>query len=495
MEANRSISKTMQSDISYFEKFINTNPNQINQKNSWGLTSLMVACRLGDTRLVNMFIGAGANLDISDRFHNTALHYAVIGQRCDVVALMLSKGADVNIQDVQGNNPLHLALKKKVSQDIMEALLMTGGRHTIRVNQRNEHGCTPLHLACDGGYTDIVRLLLTSRADVNTGDNLGNTPLHLSCGGVYADIVKLLVDARADVNKRDTNGHTPLHLACYGGQTDIVYCLLGAGADVNVVNNVNGGTPLHDAVRGQCPNVVVAILLQDRVNLDVKNHNQRTPFLLAVSEGHLGIIHMLIDHEADINTVDADDNNCLHLALEKEMFRSADESLEILDEGCTKLSLNENDRLSGIAVAYYLAHHGANFYHQNTKNEVPLDRITNPDLREKIKTIFTPPLLCMFCEINHPIVEFHPCGHTLICETCCSKVPLRSCPECRLRITKKSGRDGSHVEDQFTCSICMERPWNMVFECGHTTCKECGGQLTQCHLCRKLIERKIIIKC
>ena len=49
------------------------------------------------------------------------------------------------------------------------------------------------------------------------------------------------------------------------------------------------------------------------------------------------------------------------------------------------------------------------------------------------------------------------------------------------------------LEEQYMCSICMERHWNMAFVCGHTTCKECGDVLKQCHMCRKPIQKKILL--
>lgn len=41
------------------------------------------------------------------------------------------------------------------------------------------------------------------------------------------------------------------------------------------------------------------------------------------------------------------------------------------------------------------------------------------------------------------------------------------------------------------CLICMERPKNMAFQCGHTSCEECGKQLGVCHICRQLVVTRI----
>ncbi|CAI0428169.1 unnamed protein product [Linum tenue] len=41
------------------------------------------------------------------------------------------------------------------------------------------------------------------------------------------------------------------------------------------------------------------------------------------------------------------------------------------------------------------------------------------------------------------------------------------------------------------CPICWTNPKNMAFGCGHTTCQECGGLVTNCPLCRQPITTRI----
>jgi ankyrin repeat protein len=47
-----------------------------------------------------------------DRFLNTPLHYAaqVKGDKCDIVALLIDNGADINIENGRGESPLFLAI-------------------------------------------------------------------------------------------------------------------------------------------------------------------------------------------------------------------------------------------------------------------------------------------------------------------------------------------------------------------------------------------------
>lgn len=43
------------------------------------------------------------------------------------------------------------------------------------------------------------------------------------------------------------------------------------------------------------------------------------------------------------------------------------------------------------------------------------------------------------------------------------------------------------------CSICLERPRDLVFGCGHQSCGGCGEQLSACPFCRLPITAKIIL--
>lgn len=47
------------------------------------------------------------------------------------------------------------------------------------------------------------------------------------------------------------------------------------------------------------------------------------------------------------------------------------------------------------------------------------------------------------------------------------------------------------LEEANMCSICMERRRNVAFLCGHGACEHCAAPLKTCHMCRKIITKKI----
>ena len=117
--------------------------------------------------------------------------------------------------------------------------------------RENENGMTPLHYAAYAGpgyadYTDIAKLLLAHGADVNAEDDYGYTPLHHAAIHNHPAVAKLLLTNNADINAKDKAGATPLHYSAdrhFRGMTEL---LLAHGADVNAEGD-KGYTPLHYA--------------------------------------------------------------------------------------------------------------------------------------------------------------------------------------------------------------------------------------------------------
>ncbi|XP_036355093.1 E3 ubiquitin-protein ligase MIB2-like [Octopus sinensis] len=259
--------------------------------------------------------------------------------------------------------------------------------------------------ACERGNKKLITLLIESGADLNISDEdkkwtalhyavekKGWTAVHLACKYGQINIVELLLQQNgSDICAVTKHGSTLLHIASAHGRMEVVDFLLQQnGIDANKVNK-EGDTPLHWAVQNQHYHMVASMLAQDSVKLDIENNDKRTPLLDAVSEAHIGIVHKLTTCGANMNAVDKDGNNCLHIAAEKEEFRSEKEHITILDECCAKLGLPIEKRLSCVGVTCYLAHQGANLYRKNNKNVAPLDLIEDADLKEKFKVLFPPP--------------------------------------------------------------------------------------------------------
>tara|TARA_B100000579_G_C22593386_1_gene739130 strand:- start:27 stop:815 length:789 start_codon:yes stop_codon:yes gene_type:complete len=88
---------------------------------------------------------------------------------------LLARGADVNATDKYGITALHWAAERGY-EEIVKALVKAGAD----VNAKESAGWTALHYAGLCGFADIVQALVIAGADVNATDNDGWTALQLA---------------------------------------------------------------------------------------------------------------------------------------------------------------------------------------------------------------------------------------------------------------------------------------------------------------------------
>lgn len=131
----------------------------------------------------------------------------------------------------------------------IERLKWYVAQDAARIDARDAHGWTCLHLAATEGRTGILRWLL--RHGCNSGgrteDGAFASALHLAAARGQARCADALCTADPDLLRaRDAAGRTALHVAAAHGHDDVAALLLEHGADTRLPNAF-GAVPSESA--------------------------------------------------------------------------------------------------------------------------------------------------------------------------------------------------------------------------------------------------------
>lgn len=117
--------------------------------------------------------------------------------------------------------------------------------------------------------------------------------------------------ARADVNVLNSKNDTPLRLAIKGSNARLAENLLFSGAEPD--KKLKGCYPIHHAARHGLDEVVRALVLKG-VDLDCLDFLERTPLVIAVQEGHVSTVKVLLAGDADASFRNDVSKPALHVA-------------------------------------------------------------------------------------------------------------------------------------------------------------------------------------
>ncbi len=158
---------------------------------------------------------------------------------------------------------------KKSGQEVQEPAQGTVPPPAATSGQMNEQS---LRDAALNGQFEVIENLLKENINVNSADPDGRTALMLASFNGYSGIVALLINKGAVVDLADGFGRTALHYASTGPFVPTVEFLLKKGANPNVV--------------------------------DSEEHF--TPIMFAAAEGHIDVVRMLLEYNADPSLKDID---------------------------------------------------------------------------------------------------------------------------------------------------------------------------------------------
>lgn len=200
----------------------------IDSRGKRGGTGLMTAACVGSIPMVDFLLSKGANINARDDDGNTAIMLAIVARQPgaqSMVRFLLERGADANLARKDGNNALIAAVLMN-DQESMQILL----DHGASINDRGPGGLTALMYATSNRDFPIIEYLIAHGADINIRDNRGGTLLMHAANRGLLPVVMLLLEHGVQLNICDNDGCTALSRAYQGGQPLLAHHLRLRGA-------------------------------------------------------------------------------------------------------------------------------------------------------------------------------------------------------------------------------------------------------------------------
>ncbi len=176
-------------DLKKLKQIIAKNPEKVNLPiESLGATTLMIACASGNETAVKVLVSKGADLNCADNDGNTAFTLAA---STPIKKYLLEHGADEN---PSGMHDIHIAVLNR-DLNTIEQILQS---NPDKLNATDRYGCTALFLAAAYGYLDVVKFLVRRGANLNLAHNEGWNPLHQAAYNQHKAVVVYLIENGAD---------------------------------------------------------------------------------------------------------------------------------------------------------------------------------------------------------------------------------------------------------------------------------------------------------
>ncbi|KAM8703214.1 hypothetical protein ACLKA7_007920 [Drosophila subpalustris] len=242
-----------------------------------------------------------------------------LAQMIDIGSKILQRNPNVNIQNLQGQTPLHIAITSQ-NTDMVNLLLDVPD---ININLRTNDEKCPLELSLtlfnEESFT-IASKLLRMGANPNSLKSETNDSLLqvLILKGSEFENAAIFLSGFANLNHLNKSGMTAIHLAAKQNMPLLASKLLTAGASPSIQTSAGAmKSPLHIAVEVNAPEVIEAICNfrtddSEPIDLDCKDDNGESPLSLCLALNRMELAPTLINGGADINARNCQDLTLLH---------------------------------------------------------------------------------------------------------------------------------------------------------------------------------------
>ncbi|KAG8413390.1 hypothetical protein J3458_012959 [Metarhizium acridum] len=296
----------------------------INAENN-GQTALSLSCRNDKAESVRLLLKHKAEV----RFELSE----ALG-KASMVALLLDCGADpLRYKAEELNSPLlHTCVRWNLT-DILKMLLI----YKVDVNERDMHDRAPLHYITSRVEVPVLKLLVDRGAYLNIVCD-GKTPLSMAIGGNNKAVIRYLVEAGAAVNATIGYYGSVIHKACQSSDLETIKLLITHGAELNCNNDGILGTPLQAALQRNTysakdtvenANIIRYLLDHESSLVQMSSSTWGGPLSVACLRADLDVVKTLLERGANVHSVDKIGRMPIHSAL----YRTIEYVETLLDAG------------------------------------------------------------------------------------------------------------------------------------------------------------------
>lgn len=196
-----------------------------------------------DKELITKLLEKEAQLDqqAKDKLRSKALHAAAYSGNNDALLELLNRGANIDYR-ADLNCPLTLAIQ---SHNFKTACLLIS--HGANVNVEDQNGASPLMLAAEWRSPELLNILLKAGASVSAQDHSSGTVLSYAARTGDVQRVRRLISLGAKVDLDGVAGKKVLAAAIDANSPELVKLFIDAGVKVNGAFYPGDGTLLKKA--------------------------------------------------------------------------------------------------------------------------------------------------------------------------------------------------------------------------------------------------------